>query len=137
MSKRELFNGFTKEEQEKYAIEAEQEYDVETVRASNRKWKAYSKAEKENIMAEGKIIYAEMTDAMPRGTKDPKVQAIVLRWHRHIENFWSPTDDQLLGLAKGYNDDPRFKVNFDKMDPKLAKFMGEAVQVYIRRRKKN
>ena len=54
MSEKGLFEGFSEEEQEKYAQEAEQMYDPETVRASNRKWKAYSAAKKEAIMAEGK-----------------------------------------------------------------------------------
>ena len=37
MSQKGLFEGFSEEEQEKYALEAEQLYDPETVRESNRK----------------------------------------------------------------------------------------------------
>ena len=54
MNAKGLFEGFSEDEQEKYAQEAEQMYDPETVRASNRKWKAYSPAQKEHILAEGK-----------------------------------------------------------------------------------
>jgi DNA-binding transcriptional MerR regulator len=135
MSSQELFNGFTEEEQEKYALEAEQKYDVETVQASNKKWKAYSKKEKDGIMAEGKNIYISLIAAMPRGADHPQVRALIARWHRHIENFWSPSDDQLLALAKGYSGDPRFKVNFDKLDTRLASFMDMAVKVYVDGRK--
>lgn len=46
MSQKGLFEGFSEEEQEKYALEAEQLYDPETVRRSNRKWKAYSAGKK-------------------------------------------------------------------------------------------
>ncbi|MGE5251117.1 MAG: TipAS antibiotic-recognition domain-containing protein [Bacteroidota bacterium] len=35
----------------------------------------------------------------------------------------------------GYNDDPRFKVNFDKMHPQLAEFFREAVRIYMDGRK--
>ena len=35
-----------------------------------------------------------------------------------------------------YNDDPRFKANFDKMNPQLAEFMREAVKVYVANKKK-
>ncbi|MBP6177199.1 MAG: MerR family transcriptional regulator, partial [Anaerolineales bacterium] len=52
MSQKDLFEGFSEEEQEKYAQEAEQMYDPETVRESNRKWKSYSAAKKEAILAE-------------------------------------------------------------------------------------
>ena len=39
--------------------------------------------------------------------------------------------EQLLGSANGYNDDPRFKANFDKIHPHLAAFMREAVTAYV------
>lgn len=38
--------------------------------------------------------------------------------------------------AEGYDTDPRFKANFDRMDPRLAGFMRQAVAVYVARRKK-
>jgi len=136
MSDKAYFEGFSEEEQEKYAAEAEQLYDAESVRESNRKWKAYSKAKKESVLAEGKAIYTDMIAAMPKGANSPKVQAIVERWRRHMDYFWTPNLDQLLALANGYNDDPRFKANFDKMHPQLAEFMREAVTVYVVNQKK-
>ena len=136
MSDKAYFEGFSEAEQEKYAAEAEQMYDPETVRESNRKWKAYSAAKKESIMAEGKAIYTDMIAAMPRGAQSPEVQAIVERWRRHMDYFWTPKLDQLLPLVNGYNDDPRFKANFDKMHPELAGFMRDAVQVYVTNQKK-
>ena len=72
---------------------------------------------------------------MPKGASSPEAQACVERWRRHIEYFWTPNDEQLLGLVDGYNDDPRFKANFDKIHPNLAKFMREAVRVYVERRR--
>jgi DNA-binding transcriptional MerR regulator len=136
MSEKGLFEGFSEEEQEKYALEAEQLYDAETVRASNRKWKSYSAAQKEQIMSEGKAIYLDMIAAMPKGAISPEVQAIVERWRKHMDYFWTPDLDQLLTLANGYNDDPRFKANFDKMHRQLAEFMREAVTVYVKSNKK-
>ncbi len=135
MSEKGLFEGFSEQEQEQYAAEAEQLYDPETVRELNRKWKAYSAAKKESIMAEGKAIYTDMIAAMPKGAASPEVQAIVERWRKHMDYFWTPNLDQLLALANGYNDDPRFKANFDKMHPQLAEFMREAVKVYVSNQK--
>ena len=79
MSQKSYFEGFSEEEQEKYALEAEQLYDPETVRESNRKWKSYSAAKKESIMAEGSAVYQDMIAAMPKGASSAKVQAIVDR----------------------------------------------------------
>jgi MerR family transcriptional regulator, thiopeptide resistance regulator len=131
MSEKAYFEGFTEEQQEKYAQEAEQMYDPESVRESNRKWKAYSAAKKEAIMAEGKAIYVDLIEAMPKGADSPKVQELIERWRKHMDYFWTPNLEQLFGLANGYNDDPRFKTNFDKMHPQLAEFMREAVKVYV------
>ena len=136
MSDKAYFEGFSEEEQEKYAQEAEQLYDAESVRESNRKWKTYSAGKKEAIMAEGKVIYTDMIAAMPKGAASKDVQAIVERWRKHMDYFWTPKLDQLPALANGYNDDPRFKANFDKMHPQLAEFMREAVNVYVTNQKK-
>ena len=86
-------------------------------------------------MSEGNAIYIDLVAAIPRGVSDPQVQALIGRWHKHIECFWMPEDDQLIALANSYYDDPRFKSNFDKLDPRLARFMGEAVKIYIKNRK--
>lgn len=131
MSQSDLFEGFSEEEQEKYAQEAEKLYDPETVRESNRKWKAYSAGKKESILAEGKLVYQDMIAAMPKGASSAEVQAIVERWRKHMDYFWTPNLEQLLALASGYNDDPKFKASFDKMHPQLASFMLEAVTVYV------
>jgi DNA-binding transcriptional MerR regulator len=136
MSNKAYFEGFSEEEQEKYALEAEQIYDPETVRESNRKWKAYSAAKKESILAEGNAIYMDMIAAMPKGAASREVQEIVERWRKHMDYFWTPKLDQLLTLVNGYNDDPRFKANFDKMHPELAGFFREAVKVYVANHKK-
>jgi DNA-binding transcriptional MerR regulator len=136
MSDKAYFEGFSEEEQQKYAAEAEELYGAESVRDSNRKWKAYSSAKKEAIMAEGQAVYTDMIAAMPKGAASSDVQAIVERWRKHLAYFWTPKPDQLLALANGYNDDPRFKANFDKMHPQLAEFMREAVRVYVANQKK-
>ena len=136
MSDKAYFEGFSEEEQEKYAKEAEELYGAEGVRESNRKWKAYSVAKKEAIMAEGSAVYMDMIAAMPKGAASKDVQAIVERWRRHLDYFWTPNLDQLLALASGYSDDSRFKANFDKMHPQMAEFFREAVKIYVANQKK-
>ena len=136
ISDKAYFEGFSEEEQEKYAVEAEQLYDAESVRESNRKWKAYSASKKEAIMAEGQAVYTDLIAAMPKGAASQEVQTIVERWRKHLEYFWTPNLDQLLALANGYNADPRFKANFDRMHPQLGEFMREAVSIYVANNKK-
>jgi len=136
MSPKGLFEGFSEEQQEHYAKEAEQLYDPETVRESNRKWKGYSAEKKQAIMQEGKQVYLDMIANMPKGADSPESQAIVERWRAHMDYFWTPNLDQLLALANGYVENPRFRDNFDQMHPQLAEFMRDAVKVYVENRKK-
>jgi len=55
----------------------------------------------------------------------------VEHWRRHMDYFWTPNEEQLLGLAQGYSSDPRFKANFDKIHPDLAAFVLDAVKIYL------
>jgi DNA-binding transcriptional MerR regulator len=136
MSEKAYFEGFNEEEQEKYALEAEELYGAEGVRASMKKWKGYSAEQKRRIMEEGSKNYTDMIAAMPKGADSLEAQGIVERWRKHMDYFWTPKLEQLLDLVNGYNDDPRFKVTFDKIHPKLAEFMREAVKVYVANRQK-
>lgn len=136
MSNKQLFAAFSEAEQEKMAAEAEKMYDPETVRESNRKWKAYGKDKQQAILAEGSQVYVDLLAAMPNGADSPEVQAVVEHWRRHMDYFWTPSLEQLLGLAEMYNTDPRFKANYDAMHPQLAEFMLEAVRCYVTARRK-
>jgi DNA-binding transcriptional MerR regulator len=136
MSEKSLFEGFSEQEQERYAAEAEQLYDPETVRESNRKWQGYSAAKKQAIMEEGNQVYLDMIAVMPKGAASPEAQSIVERWRKQMDYFWTPDLDQLVALATGYVEDPRFKANFDKIHPQLAEFLRDAVKIYVENRKK-
>ena len=131
MSPKGLFEGFSEEQQDEYAKQAEQQYDPATVRESNRKWKSYSADKKQAILDEGKQVYLDMIETMPKGAQSPEAQACVQRWREHMDYFWTPNLDQLLGLATMYGQSPDFKANFDQMHPDLANFMKDAVKVYV------
>lgn len=135
MTDRQLFRGFNDEEQERMAAEAEQRWDAETVRASNARWKQYPPDKKQRILDEGRAIYNDLIALIAEDPSSPRVQAVVRRWHDHMQFFWSPDDEQLLGLVDLYNNDPRFHENFEAMQPGLSAFMRKAVQVYVEDRK--
>lgn len=136
MSKKQLFEAFSDEQQAAYEKEAMEMYDPEVVKASNKKWKNYSEYEKQKIGDEGNAVYEDMVLAMPKGAASPEAQACVVRWRKHMDYFWTPNDEQVLGLADLYNGDPKFKKNFDKIDPNLAVFMREAIKIYVGNLKK-
>jgi DNA-binding transcriptional MerR regulator len=133
MSEKQLFAAFSDEEQAEMEKEALELYDPEIVKASTAKWKRYSAQEKKRIFAEGNAVYVDFVKAIPKGAASSEAQTCVQRWRKHMDFFWTPNEAQLLELAKGYNDDPRFKANFDKIDPRLAAFVLEAVKVYVKK----
>jgi DNA-binding transcriptional MerR regulator len=135
MTTNEMFTGFSEEQQAAYEKEAMQMYDPETVRASNARWKSYSADKKQNVLEESKHIYLDMIAAMPKGAGSAEAQSCVERWRRNMDNFWTPNLEQLVGLGDLYNEDPRFKANFEKMQPGLAEFFREAIREYVKRQK--
>jgi MerR family transcriptional regulator, thiopeptide resistance regulator len=132
MTTNEMFTGFSEEQQAEYEKEAMQMYDPETVKASNAKWKGYGKEKQQQILIESGQIYVDMIAAMPKGAASPEAQACVERWRKNMDHFWSPSLEQLNGLGNLYNEDARFKANFEKMQPGLAEFMREAIREYVR-----
>jgi DNA-binding transcriptional MerR regulator len=135
MSKKQLFEAFSEEQQEKYAAEAERMYDPEIVRASQKKWKSYTDEDKQHIADEGNAAYEAILAAIPLGASSPQAQTGVELWRKHMDYFWTPNLEQLVGLAELYYSDPRFKANYDKIDPRLAEFMREAVEIYVKGKK--
>jgi DNA-binding transcriptional MerR regulator len=131
MAEKQFFEGFSKEQEAAYEKEAMQMYDPQVVTASYRKWRSYSAEEKQRIGEEGNAVYRDFLAAMPEGPASPEAQAAVERWRRHLEYFWTPNDEQLAGLAEFYNNDSRFKANYDRIHPDLAGFIREAVKVYV------
>jgi DNA-binding transcriptional MerR regulator len=136
MEPKRLFEGFSEEEQEQLAAEASSRWDAQTVGQSNQRWKGYSGEKKRRILEEGRALYADLAAARPKGAGSPEVQKIMKRWRDHLEYFWSPTDDQLLGLANLYNEDPRFRENYEEVAPGLAEFMRQAVKVFVKGRRR-
>lgn len=135
MSDKAYFEGFSEEQQAEYETEAMQKYDPATVKAASKKWKEYTAADKERMGEEANALYRDLLLAIPKGAASPEAQSCVERWRRFIEYFWIPNDEQLVGLADLYNEDPRFKANFDKIDSRLAEFLRGAIKIYVENRK--
>ena len=136
MSKKQMFEGFDEKQEAEYEKQAMEMYDPETVSASYKRWRSYTAADKQRIGEEGNAVYEAFVAAIPSGPASPQAQAAVAAWRKHMDYFWTPNDEQLLGLADLYNDDPRFRKNYDRVDPRLAEFIRAAVKVYVENRKK-
>ena len=130
MENKELFEGFSEEKQKEYEEEVRQRFGEEKLRQSQQRWGSYSEEKRRQIMEEGGENYRLLVAAMPYGPASPQAQEGVARWHQHLRYFYEPTTEILLGLADGYNDDPRFAAFFERIHPDLADFMRQAIKIY-------
>lgn len=125
-----LYDGFTPEKQEAYAEEAAERWDADLVKASQQRWKRYSKEQQQAIMNEGDAVYRDMARLMNKPVTDTEVQAVVERWQRHLHHFYEPSPAMLRGLADLYVGDDRFTQNIDRFGQGLSEFLNEAIHCY-------
>jgi len=130
MNKKQLFAGFSAEEEQRYADEARQLYDEKTVNESYQLWNSYSAAKKDQIKAEGLAIYTDLADLIARAPADHDVQQVIARWHQHIRYFYEPTVEILRGLGQLYVENPDFTRSIGAVHPDLPEFMRQAITVY-------
>ncbi len=130
MTHSEYFNGISDEQQAAYEKEAAKKWGPEIVKESNRRYKALSTAERNQLMHNGERITLALRDAMGQGPASPAVQELVRQWQEYINFFYDCTPEILSGLGQMYVEDPRFRSFYEKIAPGLAEFFSEAIHIY-------
>lgn len=133
MSGKQLFQGFSDEQQKQYEREARLQYGPENVNESIRRWNSYSEARKREIQAEGGEIYLALARAMQAGVPagSAEVNDLLARWHNHLRCFYEPTLDILRGLGELYNTNPDFMATFQQFHPDLPAYLQETITRYV------
>jgi DNA-binding transcriptional MerR regulator len=130
------FEGFDSAKQEELQQEARERWGAEQVDAANAHVKGKPK---EWWQAQGKQ-WAEQLGALValidagHEPGDAEVLDVLDGHHRWLSGFWTPDRESYTGLGNTYADDPRFRANFDKTDPRLAEFMRKAMAAYAQAR---
>ncbi len=104
--------------------------DTDAYREHTEKTKNYTKEKwveaNDGLMA----IFAEFAEVKSEGELpcSHKAQALVSKLQAHItENYYTCTDEILLGLGKMYITDERFKKNIDKYGEGTAEFVAAVI----------
>jgi DNA-binding transcriptional MerR regulator len=126
----ELYEGFPKEQVERWQREVNERYDPKLVAESNQRVHAMSKDQWNVVKTEGDAVSRRMAELMGRPAGDPEVQATIARQHAWIENFYPCSAEMFRGLGQHYAEHPEFRANYDKYRPGLADFMREAMAYY-------
>lgn len=132
------FDGFDDPgRQEALQQEARQRWGAEQVDAANARMKGKSSArwwqENGQQWADQLTALVELIDA-GHDPADAEVQAVVDGHYRWLSGMWTPDRESYTGLGDVYADDPRFRENFDRTDPRLAEFLRTAMAEYARTR---
>ena len=131
MDDKNVFKGFSEEQQREYEQQAREEYGAENVDASIKRWNSYTEEEQQRIMEEGGKNYSQIAANMDKGPQSEVVQELLVRWHQHLHYFYVPSLDVLRGLGNMYHEHPDFNATFTAIDPDLPAFLQKAINYYV------
>ena len=121
-----------------YDVEARERYGgTASYREHEQKTKNYTKEKwaeaNDGLMA----IFAEFAACKQNGAEadSNEAQALVAKLQAHITaNYYTCTDEILIGLGKMYVADERFKKNIDKHGEGTAEFAAEGMRIYVEKK---
>lgn len=126
------FEGFDSAKQAELQEEARQRWGAEQVDAANAKVAGNSKewwaANGQQWAAQLDALIALIDAGHEPG--DAEVLDVVDGHHQWLSGHWTPNRESYTGLGDVYADDPRFRANFDRTDPRLAEFLRQAMAAY-------
>jgi len=130
MTDEELYEGFPKEQRERYQREVREMFDPQAVQATENRIRKMSKAQWQALKEEGDTVTRLIAEKMDSPPDDPEVQALIARHHAMIEQFYPAPADVYRGLGQLYVDHEEFKKHYDDYRPGLAAFMRAAMVYY-------
>lgn len=125
-----LYEGFSKEQIERYKRDVKEQYDPEIVAESNRRVRKMSPQQWQAIKAESVAITQEIADLADSDPADQAVQVLIGRYHKYIENFYPCSAEMFRGLGSMYVANNEFRAHYEQFRPNLADFMQAAMTIY-------
>lgn len=134
MDIKEYYQGFSDEKIEKYRNEVRKRWGEKTLRDSEQRVMKMGKEKFAELAAEGGRIFQTIADNMAKGPDSDFIQAEVGKWRQWLENFHHYSDEAVLGLGRGYSQDPEFAAFFLKIHKDLPEFLTRAIEYYSARK---
>ena len=107
---------------------------TDVYREHEQKTKNYTKEKWAEVNDGLMAIFAEFATCKDSGASadSAEAQALVAKLQAHItSNYYTCTDEILVGLGKMYIADERFKKNIDKYGEGTAEFAAEGIRIYV------
>lgn len=130
------FEGFSDAKQAELEAEAKERWGAEIVEKANERVKGNSADWWRKNGAAWTARLAALIDLIDAGhaPDDPETLDVIDGHYNWIQGYWVPNRESYTGLGNLYADDPRFRKNFDKTDPRLAEFLRAAMAAYAQAR---
>ena len=129
MTMEEKFNGFKKEDLNKYENQAIEKYGKETIEDSKKR-----QSGKEDIVAEQfNEVFRSMAEYKKDGIsiEESKVQSRVEDLYNHMNQYAFDCSVEVFSyIGKGYVHNPEFKSNIDKFGEGVAEYISKAIEIF-------
>lgn len=130
----ELYEGFTKEEIKQfkdYEKEAQQRWDPEMVKESQKRVRSMSKEQWQKVKQEGEDNTKFLASLINKDPASKEVQDAITKHYAHLNNFYTPNLQMYKGLGELYVTDDRFRAHYDRYVKGLADFIKKAIDVFV------
>lgn len=129
MTVEEKFNGFKKEDLNKYEDQAIEKYGKETIEESKKR-----QSGKEDIVAEKfNSVFRSMDEYKQNGLniEEKEVQSKVEDLYNYMNKYAFDCSIEVFSyIGKGYSQNPEFKNNIDKFGEGIAEYISKAIEIF-------
>lgn len=129
MTVEEKFNGFKKEDLNKYEDQAIEKYGKETIEESKKR-----QSGKEDIVAEKfNSVFRSMAEYKQDGLnmEEKEVQSKVEDLYNYMNKYAFDCSIEVFSyIGKGYSQNPEFKNNIDKFGEGIAEYISKAIEIF-------
>jgi MerR family transcriptional regulator, thiopeptide resistance regulator len=132
MEIKEYYQGFSDQQIAKYRDEVRHRWGEDTLNKSEARVTGMGKEKFAALQDEAGEIFKTISLNMSEGVDSPKVQEQIGRWRQWLENFYTYSDEAVLGLGRVYSQHEDFVAFFNKIHPGLPEFMTQAIEYYCR-----
>jgi DNA-binding transcriptional MerR regulator len=131
MTENEYYQGFSKEQQEKYEKEIRQKYGSKALDESKGRMQKWNKSDFNRLNQESEKIFSAIRDNLGKGFDSPLVQSQIKQLHEWLNNFYACDLEMFRGLGHMYNEHPDFAKMFKtKYHEELPAFLLKAIEYY-------
>jgi DNA-binding transcriptional MerR regulator len=133
LSTEELYEGFPKEQAERWEREAKENWGTTEAYAQSRKRVGkMTKDQFAKVKEDGRKIEIEIAETFRKGLApgSKETRLLIAKKVEHLRNFYEPNPEIVKGLGAMYEEHPEFRAFYEKLAEGLAAYLREAMRIF-------